>query len=340
MAPTRTRTDLPILLLHNVDLAWSEPEIAEVRRSATELLTAVEELGHPVASLPVSDPELSVLLSQFDPADYVVLNWCESLPGITHSDFRVAQTLEASGFTFTGASAEALAFSWDKPRVKERLSSLGIATPLWRVYARPEKNGWNCFPAIVKPSLEHSSIGISTESVVLTPSEMQLRIEYVLDTYGQPALVEDFIDGREFYVPVLGDGNPVMLPPVEMDYASFDDVHERLCTFDSKFTPGSRLYERIGARVPAPLNVYDYAQLERTALAAFAALQCRDYGRMDIRLRDGIFYVIDANPNADISADASIARAAAVAGYSYGEMISCLITLAAERHPRFKQHWF
>jgi D-alanine-D-alanine ligase len=340
MAQVRTRTDLPILLLHNVDHSWTGPEIEEVEQAVSELQTAVAELGHPVVSAPLHNPDLPSLLRQFDPDDYVVLNWCEAIPGISHSDYRVAQMLEDSGFTFTGACADALAFSWDKPRVKERLTQHGITIPRWRLYSRAQKDGWNCFPAIVKASLEHSSVGISTESVVLSPDEMEHRIEYVLDTYAQPAIVEDFIDGREFYVPVFGDGDPHILAPVEMDYGFFQDVHQRLCTFDAKFTPGSNQYEEINARVPADLTPYEYAQLERICLAAFTAVQCRDYARMDVRLRDGIFYVIDVNPNADISADASIARAAAAEGYTYGQMISHLITLAAERHPRFKQHWF
>lgn len=339
MALTKTRTDLPILLLHNVDSNWSSAEIEEVERAAEYLQTAVSSLGHPVVSAPLRDPDLPALLRQFDPSDYVVLNWCECIPGTTHTDFRVAQILEASGFTFTGASSQALEFSWDKPRVKDRLRRLGINTPTWKVYQRVESDGWTIFPAIVKAGLEHSSVGISPESVVLNEDEMLHRLQYVLDTYGSPAIVEDFVDGREFYVPVVGNGEPVMLPPVEMDYRSFSDIHKRLCTYDAKFTPGSDSYEGIGCRVPAPLSEEEYSQLEQLVLTTFVALQCRDYARMDVRLRNGVFYLIDANPNADISADASVARGAAAAGYSYGEMISYLVTLAAERHPRFKQRF-
>ena len=337
MTLTKTRTDLPILLLHNVDNTWPQADIEEVEQAANHLQTAVSSLGHPVVSAPLRDPDLPSLLRQFDPWDYVVLNWCESIPGTPHSDFRVARMLEASGFTFTGASSEALEFSWNKPCVKERLRSLGIKTPSWQVFERVEPGDWNCFPAIVKLGLEHSSTGITPESVVLNQREMLRQLEYMLGKFGGPVIVEDFVDGREFYVTVLGDGDPHMLPPVEMDYGSFSDVHKRLCTYDAKFTPGSDGYEGINCLVPAPLSEEEYLQLEQLALATFRALQCRDYARMDIRLRDGTFYLIDANPNADISSDASIARAAAAAGYTYGEMISLLVTLAAERHPRFKQ---
>jgi D-alanine-D-alanine ligase len=162
----------------------------------------------------------------------------------------------------------------------------------------------------------------------------------VLDVFQQPALVEDFIDGREFHVTVWGNGEVEVLPPAEMDFSAFGDVHDRLCTFDSKFCPGSLHYERIQLRLPAPLSEDERRRLERVARAAYRTLGCRDYGRLDIRLRDGIFYVLDVNPNPDISAETSTVYAAAEAGYSYGAMASYLINLAAMRHPVFGRHWF
>ena len=126
-----------------------------------------------------------------------------------------------------------------------------------------------------------------------------------------------------------------MLPPAEMDFAAFSDVRDRLCTFASKFDPQSRHYQNIHLRLPAVLTPAEYARLEKTAIAAYRALDCRDYARLDIRLRDGIFYVLDINPNADLSSDSSTACAAEVAGYSFGAMGSHLVNLAALRHPVF-----
>jgi len=130
-----------------------------------------------------------------------------------------------------------------------------------------------------------------------------------------------------------------MLPPVEMDFSRFADVHDRLCTYDSKFTPGSRHYDGIQARVPAPLSDEESARLEDTVVRAYHALGCRDYARLDIRLRDGLFYVLDVNPNPDVSPDASVACAAEAAGYSYGALVSELVHLAAHRHPVFGAGW-
>jgi D-alanine-D-alanine ligase len=158
----------------------------------------------------------------------------------------------------------------------------------------------------------------------------------VLEAFHQPALVEDFIDGREFHISLLGgDGQCIMLPPAEMDFSAFRDVRERLCTFDSKFTPGSAHYKDIRLRIAAGIDPSEYKAMEATACAAYQILGCRDYARIDIRLRDGVFYVLDVNPNADISVETSIVCAAEAAGYSYGAMLSHLIHLASQRHPRF-----
>ncbi len=152
---------------------------------------------------------------------------------------------------------------------------------------------------------------------------------------GLPALVEDFVDGREFHVSLWGNGRVEMLPPAEMDFSALNDVHDRLCSFDAKFMPGSVHYEKIRTVIPGTLREAEQTELERVCMAAYKAIGCRDYGRIDLRLRDGVFYVLDINPNPDISEDASMASAAEFAGYSHGDMARYLIKLAAKRHPVF-----
>lgn len=110
------------------------------------------------------------------------------------------------------------------------------------------------------------------------------------------------------------------------------------CAPSTKFTPGSPHYDRIQVRLPAPLTNAEYQRLERTALAAFRVLGCRDYARLDIRLHDGTFYLLDINPNPDICSDTTTALAAEAAGYPYGAMLSRLASLAARRHPVFRRH--
>jgi D-alanine-D-alanine ligase len=337
MDGTEDRTDLPVLLLHNLDLSWSAQEQAEAAKEACKLEAALQEVGHPVTGVTVVEPHLAPRLREFDPKEYVVFNWCEGLPGIPRSEARVARTLAAMHFAYTGSTARALDLTWDKPRVKMLLERRGIPSPGWQIFndAGAETDGWDGYPAIVKPAYEHCSYGVSREAVVMTEDELRRRINYVIDTFHEPALVEDFIDGREFHVGVWGDGQLEMLPPAEMDFAFFDNVRDRLCTYDSKFSPGSEHYEKIQLRLPAPLGESESANLRRTLFRTYRATGCRDYARFDVRLRDDTFYVLDVNPNADISSDASLACAAEAAGYSFGQMASRLVNLAARRHPVF-----
>jgi len=339
MSLTRRRTDLPVLLLHNIDQAWDPADIYLALQEAARLESALQSEGHPVNNIPVCNTDLGACLGCYDPDQYIVFNWCEDIPGIPHSEALAAKILEEFNFTYTGSTPDALYSCWDKQEVKNLLERAGVPTPHWRVYDSPDIDDWHCFPAIVKPSREHCSYGVTTDAVVMSPDELKDRIIYVLDVFRQPVLVEDFIDGREFHVSLWGNGSIEMLPPAEMDFIAFDNVRDRLCTYDSKFMPSSSHYMKIGLQLPAPLNEDEYERLRQTSILAYRTIGCRDYARLDIRLRDGIFYILDVNPNSDISAEASTACAAEFAGYSHGEMISQIVNLAAQRHPVFRKHY-
>ncbi len=318
-------------MLYHVDPAWSAAEKAEVEQLSVLLGRAMAECGHAVGLAPLDQADVGAALAAFDPAASIVFNWCEGLPGVPHGEPLVAAALEELGFVFTGAGAAALALAYDKRQVKERLDRAGIPTPTWRLYDRPLVADWRHFPAIVKPANEHCSEGITPEAVVTSPGELAERIAYVLDSYRQPALVEDFIDGREFHVSLWGNGTIDVLPIAEMDFSGFADIHDRLCTYDSKFIPGSLHYEGIRTLLPAPLSEPQRQAIEAACRAAYQAVGCRDYGRIDLRLRGDDCYVLDVNPNADISADASLACAAELLGYSYGQVGSRIVELAAHR---------
>ncbi len=255
---------------------------------------------------------------------------------MAHSEPEVAAVMERLGFVFTGSSGDVLALSHDKPRIKQILDDARLPTPPWAVFEAPETRGWKTFPAIVKAAHEHCSIGISRESVVTTPAELERRVAHVLETHRQAALVEEFINGREFHAAAWGNGTVSMLPPAEMDYNGFTDVRDRLFTYDAKYVEGTRLYEGIEMRVPAELEASALAELERIVLATYRVTGCRDYARVDVRFLNGIFHVIDVNTNPDINPLTSMTQAAAEVGYSYGEMGSRIVNLAAARHPVFR----
>jgi len=335
MATLTNRTDLPILTLFNLDPAWEREAAEAVVAQTDQLVQELRSLGHEVSDLAISDPNLHARLQAFDPNSTLVFNWCEELPGIPHSDSLVAHVLEELGFAYTGADPAVLSLAWHKPLVKAILEAHDVPTPRWMLCSAPEIDGWDCYPAIVKPAYEHCSYGVTVKAVVMNEKELRERVALVLDTYGGQALVEDFVDGREFHVSLWGNGNTSLLPVAEMDFSAFGDVRDRLCTYDSKFTPGSTHYDAIQLKLPAPLNEAQIQDLSRVSHAAYQAIGCRDYGRLDIRLRDETFYVLDVNPNADLSADSSMACAAELEGYTHGHMISRLVNLAATRHPAF-----
>ncbi|MBN1613834.1 MAG: hypothetical protein JW950_05130 [Deltaproteobacteria bacterium] len=257
------------------------------------------------------------------------------MPGVPNSDGLVTRWLDRLGYTYTGSPSDVLDLCWDKGKIKKLLTDHGLPTPRWHVFETSSADTWNCYPSIVKPTREHCSFGITSEAVVMNSRELSNRVDYILKTFLQPALVEEFIDGREFHVSLWGNDEVQMLPPAEMDFSFFDDLRDRLCTYDSKFKPGSIHYERILLRLPAELDDTEYDRLQRLSIETYRVFRCRDYARLDIRQRDGLFYILDINPNPDISSEASMACAAEHAGYSYGAMGSYLINLASSRHPVF-----
>jgi D-alanine-D-alanine ligase len=331
------RYDIPVLLLHNINPDWTSEEKQETEQEVAILVTALSELGHPMEVVAVEDDGLAERLSVFNPRDYVVFNWCEELPGVPHSEPVIAAVMEKMGFVFTGSSYAALALANDKPAIKRILDKAHITTPPWNVFNNTDVGNWNIYPSIVKPAHEHCSIGISPESIITSPVELKNRVDFILDTYKQPALVEEFIDGRELLNAVWGNGKISMLPPVEMDFSDLTDIRDRLFTYEAKYVPGSRLYESIGMCVPAELDPSAKAELERIVIATYQATGCRDYGRIDVRYLNGVFHVIDVNPNPDINPYTSMTHAAAEIGYSYGKMGSRIVNLAAARHPIFRR---
>lgn len=324
---------VPVVLLYGIDPSWTPEEKEEVIRHSRRLGFAMRRQGHSVRFLPVCHSDLRSVLAAYEPHQVVVFNWCEELPGKRHSEHKVAETLEALRFTYTGAPPEVIRLSYEKARVKRLLQARGIPVPRWKLFRTPEEEGWDCYPAIVKLAREHCSIGIDSGAVVFNPEQLRDRIAYVIEHYRQPALVEDFIDGPEYHVPLLGNEPIEMLPPVERDFSALEDPAKRICNYNAKFVPESEEYQKICSYVPARLSGEQMAQLEEISKKAYQALGCRDYGRVDVRMRAGQFYVLDVNPNADITYDASLALAAQMAGYSYGELGSRVVTLAAQRHP-------
>ncbi len=326
---------MKVLILYDLDPVWNSSEIRDTRNSNKVLFDSLKDEGVEAYLEELNDPYLERILERYRPDDTIIFNLCETLPGIPSRERSVLEIIENKGFTYTGNIPDLIELTNDKQKVKEVLVSLGIRVPYGAVLTPEEAADWTLFPAIVKPSWDHCSLTITERSVVFDTFSLQEQIRLVNNELNQPAMVEDFIDGREFHVSVWNNEPPEILPPAEMDFSAFSEARERLCTYDSKFMPGSDHYEKIKTLIPAPLDDKLLKKLEKKVLAAWKGFGCLDYARFDFRLRDDKFYLLDINPNNDISIDTSFAIAAEMTNYSYGQMVKRIAMMAAERHPVF-----
>ncbi len=189
-------------------------------------------------------------------------------------------------------------------------------------------------PAIVKPVAEDCSLGITREAVVEDVDLLRRRVAYVLDRYHQPALVEMFLDGREFNVSVWGNGSAaVVLPVAEVLYDGFEGTR-RVQNFDSKWNSDSEEFNTFTIQCPANVTRRMDTRLRRVALSAYKAMGCRDYARVDMREKNGQIYVLEVNPNPCLAADGGFARSARVAGHDYAAMAAQIVEWAWIRGQR------
>jgi D-alanine-D-alanine ligase len=319
-----------VLILHNVMSDWTPADIEAAEQAVTRMKYGLTSLGMEVTSIPVRR-DIEGALRGFDPRECIIFNWCEGLDGDPNAYDAVPPILERLGFNYTGSDAWTLHVTEDKVATKEILRKHRIPTPQAAVYSRPARNGWVRFPALVKPAGEHCSYGITRESVVDNSEQLRNRVEYVLDTWHGKALVEDFIDGIEYNVSLWGNERLDVLPLAAIDYSVFSDYHDRLCSFDAKWEPASQAYLLTSVRCPATTDDELRRRIENVCRRTQRALHVRDYGRVDLRVRDGIPYIVDVNSNPDITMEGGFARSARAAGFDYGQTIARILALAAAR---------
>jgi D-alanine-D-alanine ligase len=270
-----------------------------------------------------------------------VFNLCESFGGQGRFEAVFPLLLDLGGLSFTGSTAPTLMLSVFKDRAKQILQAAGVSTPLGLRVDGPmvPEDFQMPGPMIVKPSREDASVGISQQSVVRTRVALNAQVQHVWERYKQPVLVEQFIEGREIYVGKLdepkanGSGvNGKLLPLFEVDFSAMPADRDRIVTFDAKWVESSSDYRSTPTRPATDLSPQVIASIEAVGRAAFAALDLRDYGRVDIRLGStGEPFVIDVNPNCDLSPTAGFARAALVAGMPYEAVIAHIAHLALAR---------
>jgi D-alanine-D-alanine ligase len=288
---------------------------------------ALQSAGFDVSVLSVG-ADIADILRQYDPRRTVIFNYCDGFDDDPTGYDPVTRVFEDLGFAYTGAHDSILLSSQDKAITKAILEQHGIPTPSYRVYSEANVDGWNIFPALVKPARKHGSLGILPDSVVDSPLALARQVQRVLDDWEQPALVEDFIDGVEYRVSVWGNEALEVLPLMSIRFLPMQERPFGMKDFDTKW-----LEHGMQIDIPAKMESALCLRIEQVAMEAFRALNMRDYGGIDIRVRDGVPYIIDPNANADICDVSSFSQMARAAGYDYGAVLGRIVRLAAERLP-------
>jgi D-alanine-D-alanine ligase len=325
-----------IALLHSPDALEppEDPVLANVE-------SALGVAGHEVERIS-ADPDVGALVASLKrAAPEFVFNLAESYAGKSALDSNVAALLNLLGHRYSGSSPAGLQLAGDKTLSKKVLQFHGIKTPEFATMYRGalEWAGDIDFPVIVKPPQEDASIGISTSSVVYDLKELFGKLGALQTEFQSPVLVEQFVDGREFYVGVLGNANAVALPIIELDFSKFPKDRPKVASWEAKWGDDTEdkgpEYAGTESIFPESLDEELEERMKTVALEAFHALRLRDYARIDLRVSpDGEIYVIEVNPNPYLERDSEFARAARRDGIEYDDLVSRIVDLAMARYDR------
>ncbi|MCB0379520.1 MAG: hypothetical protein KDD33_13595 [Bdellovibrionales bacterium] len=294
------------------------------------VIRALKKLGHEVRVLGV--------YGELDPIKWhieshkpdIVFNLLEEFQGLPSFESHIVSFLELMGIPYTGCNPQGLSIGRDKALAKKILNYHDIATPQFCVVRKGQKASLNNlrFPVIVKSLVEEASMGISQSSVVTSLEKLQERVQFIHENIQTDAIIEEYVDGRELYVSVLGHNRLKVLPPWELFFGDLGEQGKAIATWNVKF---SKSYcEKHGiTRGAAKLDEFTMKRISKLCKTAYIALKFSGYARMDIRLTSqGKIYFIEANPNAELAKGECMANAARHKGQSYDKLIKEILSLA------------
>lgn len=264
----------------------------------------------------------------------VIFNFVEIYKDDATLEMSFAGLYELFRLPYTGAPPMALGTCQNKELTKRILSSQNIPTPKFQLidHVAEEYTVEIQYPIIIKPAREDASVGIENDSIVDNYEALKSRVNYILTEYEQEALLEEYIDGRELNVAVLGDEELRVLPISEIDFSKMPDNLHNIVSYQAKWDPYHESYHKTIPKCPARLPKKVEAEAKAIALKAFRTMGCRDYARVDMRLsKDKKLYVLEVNPNPDLTEDAGFMRSMKQAGYSYQRALKTIVDLAAKR---------
>jgi D-alanine-D-alanine ligase len=314
--------------------AGARPRRKSADEDVQEVYEALKKAGHnPVYLRLDGTPQSLIELAQSETD--LIFNLVESFAGEDRFDTNVAGFLELLGRRFTGTGAGGLYLAQDKALAKKIFAFHGIHTPYFAtVYRGRTEHAHDIqFPVIVKPAREDGSIGIHFGAVCDSIKELMERIDYIHAEFDTPALIEEYIEGRELYVGVLGSDKPEALPVVELDLSKLPKGTPRIAGSEVKWEEDTEAYKKTWPFFPEDLDEALVRRLQDTAVQAFQALQLRDYGRIDFRLTpDGTLHVLEVNPNPYLLPSAEFAMAGKKSGRSYNQLVERIVEIAMARY--------
>jgi D-alanine-D-alanine ligase len=322
----------------DASLAHGEPRdaiaVQAVVACAKAVAGALGERGHAVELVALQPEPGAVLRCVESLACEVVFNLVEAIGGDARKEQAFAWLCELFQLPYTGSPPRAMALCVEKPVTRAVLAANGLPVPRGAVLARGDEPIANLrFPLIVKPAREDASHGITSESVVRDEAGLRARARWVIERYAQPALAEEFVEGREINVGLIEHGGALeVLPLSEIDYSLFPPGMPRIVSYAGKWIEASRDWELTKVVPARDLTAEQRARIDSVARGAFEVLGLAGYGRVDLRIEaQGDPYVIDVNSNPDVSPDAGFALAAARAGYSYADVVDWIVESALRR---------
>ena len=313
------------------DTIGEEKAALGVLEAVATVYHALLELGYDAfkisLALPIEEAREKLRSLETD----LVFNLFEGFCGQPETEAMVPEVLAQVGVPYTGCPAAALALALDKAKSKQAMRATGIGTPDFQLLTPETLPRFSLrYPCIVKPGSEDASHGLSQASVVGDFAALERQVARVCQLYGGEALVEEFIDGREFNVTVLGDGKGTVLPVSEIAY-SLPKGLPKILTFAAKWQPESPYFRGTRVVCPAQITPGDEELITGTAQQVFRLVCQWGYGRVDMRQdRDGRLQIIEVNPNPDIAPGSGAVLQAEAAGMSYPQFIEKITELAGE----------
>lgn len=302
-----------------------------------QVVNALSEEGHKVSLLGIYN-DVRELLDKLDhQKPDLVFNLCETFDDNYYGEMYVAAVLDMLNVRFTGTAPSGLALRQDKAVTKKLLSFYDVPCPQYATFAKDklEFAGKMRFPLFVKPLKKDASAGIDDKSFVTDYSSLMKKIEYIHKELQDTALVEEYIEGREFYLSVLGNEPVEALPLIELDFSKLPEGYRHIYSEKAKFDEDSEVFQLINFGIATNITDEIRNKITMIGLKAASALQVLDYARIDIRLsQDGVPYVVEVNANPYLEQTAELPVAALQAGMGYATLINKIVEISWQRWDR------